>query len=41
MIVDPITFAVVRSGLDAIADDMAYTVVGKPPAPIVKGGVEV
>ena len=27
MKVDPITFAVIKSGLDAIADDMSYTVV--------------
>ena len=27
MIVDPISFAVIKSGLDSIADDMAYTVV--------------
>ena len=27
MKVDPITFAVIKSGLDSIADDMAYTVV--------------
>jgi N-methylhydantoinase B len=36
MSVDPITFAVVRSGLDAIADDMAYTVVRIARSEIVK-----
>ena len=36
MKVDPITFAVTKSGLDAIADDMAYTVVRIARSEIVK-----
>src|SRR5580692_445969 len=36
MRVDPITFAVVKSGLDSIADDMAYTVVRIARSEIVK-----
>ncbi|WP_018263912.1 hydantoinase B/oxoprolinase family protein [Methylobacterium sp. WSM2598] len=36
MNVDPITFAVIKSGLDAIADDMAYTVVRIARSEIVK-----
>jgi N-methylhydantoinase B len=36
MKVDPITFAVIKSGLDAIADDMAYTVVRIARSEIVK-----
>ena len=34
--IDPITFAVVKSGLDAIADDMAYTVIRIARSEIVK-----
>jgi N-methylhydantoinase B len=34
--VDPITFAVIKSGLDSIADDMAYTVVRTARSEIVK-----
>jgi N-methylhydantoinase B len=34
--VDPITFAVIKSGLDSIADDMAYTVVRIARSEIVK-----
>ena len=34
--IDPITFAVVKSGLDSIADDMAYTVVRIARSEIVK-----
>jgi N-methylhydantoinase B len=36
MKIDPITFAVIKSGLDAIADDMAYTVVRIARSEIVK-----
>src|SRR5262249_17255640 len=36
MQIDPITFAVIKSGLDAIADDMAYTVVRIARSEIVK-----
>ena len=36
MIVDPISFAVIKSGLDSIADDMAYTVVRIARSEIVK-----
>ena len=36
MRVDPITFAVIKSGLDSIADDMAYTVVRIARSEIVK-----
>jgi N-methylhydantoinase B len=36
MKVDPITFAVIKSGLDAIADDMAYTVVRIARSEIIK-----
>lgn len=36
MNVDPITFAVIKSGLDAIADEMAYTVVRIARSEIVK-----
>jgi N-methylhydantoinase B len=36
MTTDPITFAVIKSGLDAIADDMAYTVVRIARSEIVK-----
>ena len=36
MKVDPITFAVIKSGLDSIADDMAYTVVRIARSEIVK-----
>jgi N-methylhydantoinase B len=36
MKIDPITFAVVKSGLDSIADDMAYTVVRIARSEIVK-----
>lgn len=36
MNVDPITFAVIKSGLDSIADDMAYTVVRIARSEIVK-----
>ena len=36
MNIDPITFAVIRSGLDSIADDMAYTVVRIARSEIVK-----
>jgi N-methylhydantoinase B len=36
MQVDPITFAVIKSGLDSIADDMAYTVVRIARSEIVK-----
>ena len=34
--IDPITFAVIKSGLDSIADDMAYTVVRIARSEIVK-----
>ena len=34
--IDPITFAVVKSGLDSIADDMAYTVIRIARSEIVK-----
>jgi N-methylhydantoinase B len=34
--VDPITFAVIKSGLDSIADDMAYTVIRIARSEIVK-----
>src|SRR5690242_3853804 len=33
---DPITFAVVKSALDAIVDDMAYTVMRTARSPIVR-----
>ncbi len=36
MKIDPITFAVVKNGLDSIADDMAYTVVRTARSEIVK-----
>lgn len=36
MNVDPITFAVIKSGLDSIADDMAYTVIRIARSEIVK-----
>src|SRR5690349_11170805 len=36
MQVDPITFAVIKSGLDSIADDMAYTVIRIARSEIVK-----
>ena len=36
MTIDPITFAVIKSGLDSIADDMAYTVVRIARSEIVK-----
>jgi N-methylhydantoinase B len=36
MQIDPITFAVIKSGLDSIADDMAYTVVRIARSEIVK-----
>jgi N-methylhydantoinase B len=36
MNVDPITFAVIKSGLDSIADDMAYTVVRIARSEIVR-----
>ena len=36
MKVDPITFAVIKSGLDAVADEMAYTVVRIARSEIVK-----
>ena len=36
MKVDPITFAVIKSGLDSIADDMAYTVLRIARSEIVK-----
>lgn len=36
MKVDPITFAVIKSGLDSIADDMAYTVIRIARSEIVK-----
>ncbi|HXE68019.1 MAG TPA: hydantoinase B/oxoprolinase family protein [Hyphomicrobiaceae bacterium] len=36
MQIDPITFAVIKSGLDAIADDMAYTVMRIARSEIVK-----
>ena len=36
MKIDPITFAVIKSGLDAIADEMAYTVVRIARSEIVK-----
>ena len=36
MKVDPITFAVIKSGLDAIVDEMAYTVVRTARSEIVK-----
>ena len=36
MQIDPITFAVIKSGLDAIADDMAYTVIRIARSEIVK-----
>jgi N-methylhydantoinase B len=36
MNVDPITFAVIKSGLDSISDDMAYTVVRIARSEIVK-----
>ena len=36
MKVDPITFAVIKSGLDSIVDDMAYTVVRIARSEIVK-----
>jgi N-methylhydantoinase B len=36
MNIDPITFAVIKSGLDSIADDMAYTVVRIARSEIVK-----
>jgi N-methylhydantoinase B len=36
MKVDPITFAVIKSGLDAIADDMAYTIVRIARSEIIK-----
>ena len=36
MSIDPITFAVIKSGLDAIADDMAYTVIRIARSEIVK-----
>src|SRR3979411_3257249 len=36
MKVDPITFAVIKSGLDSIADDMAYTAVRIARSEIVK-----
>ena len=34
--IDPITFAVVKSGLDSIVDEMAYTVVRTARSEIVK-----
>ena len=34
--VDPITFAVVKSALDTIVDDMAYTVMRTARSPIVR-----
>src|SRR5712691_10124465 len=36
MKIDPITFAVIKSGLDSVADDMAYTVVRIARSEIVK-----
>ena len=36
MKVDPITFAVIKSGLDSIVDDMAYTVIRIARSEIVK-----
>jgi len=36
MTIDPITFAVIKSGLDSIADDMAYTVIRIARSEIVK-----
>jgi N-methylhydantoinase B len=36
MQIDPITFAVIKSGLDSIADDMAYTVIRIARSEIVK-----
>jgi len=36
MQIDPITFAVIKSGLDSIADDMAYTVIRTARSEIVK-----
>jgi len=36
MSIDPITFAVIKSGLDSIADDMAYTVIRIARSEIVK-----
>lgn len=36
MKIDPITFAVIKSGLDSIVDDMAYTVVRTARSEIVK-----
>ena len=36
MNIDPITFAVIKSGLDSIADDMAYTVIRIARSEIVK-----
>ena len=36
MKIDPITFAVVKNGLDSIADEMAYTVVRIARSEIVK-----
>ncbi len=36
MNIDPITFAVIKSGLDSIADDMAYTVVRIARSEIIK-----
>lgn len=34
--VDPITFAVIKNGLDTIVDDMAYTVMRTARSPIVR-----
>ena len=34
--VDPITFAVIKSGLDTIVDDMAYAVMRTARSPIVR-----
>ncbi len=35
-VIDPITFAVLKSGLDSIVDDMAYTVMRTARSPIVR-----
>jgi N-methylhydantoinase B len=34
--IDPITFAVIKSGLDTIVDDMAYAVMRTARSPIVR-----
>ena len=34
--IDPITFAVIKNGLDTIVDDMAYTMMRTARSPIVR-----